>query len=316
MKATKFLPLLLIAPLLAGCGKSVKAPKFADLGSELEFAKFTEALEKANEESALMKEDKLPSLTFSSEEKILSSSKVTRHDVVTQETSRYYVDKEVYKTDTANSLMEWDVKETEDYATKDSGRVQKEKTRENYVRLFQEASIEDKKYCVKVNEKFKEYSKFTALEDEYKMADLIDDYIKTEILNEGSQLEYMMYMYAFASEEDQKDFKFYQNGKVFTLVYEHKDENKETKDSEDKVLYVVNSHALSKIQVDVTDGNLKFTSYSESSSTTEYKKELQGHLAGEVYVEEGKSSKVSTAVYKENKLKAVDLASFVEIQYL
>lgn len=41
MKKHSFLPLLLVAPLLVGCGE-VKEPKFASEGSEVDYEKFGE----------------------------------------------------------------------------------------------------------------------------------------------------------------------------------------------------------------------------------------------------------------------------------
>ena len=58
MKKTKFLPFLLVLPLLAGCDGSVSEPKFKKGGDKVEFTAFQEALDKLMKENALLKSEK------------------------------------------------------------------------------------------------------------------------------------------------------------------------------------------------------------------------------------------------------------------
>ena len=110
MKKLNILPLLLVAPLLTGCGGSVKAPKFADKGEEVAGDKFAADLLEVSSQAAFAKEDAIGSLVMKSINANSNEEKLTRENKAIQTTIEYSEDSSEMKYDATNKLVKGSAK--------------------------------------------------------------------------------------------------------------------------------------------------------------------------------------------------------------
>ena len=311
MKKLTFLPLFLVAPLLVGCGNNVKAPKFAKVGDEVAGDKFIADLTEKSSASAISKEDKLGSLVIKSVVKSVDEAKLTRADktVVSQSTT-YEEQKTDAKYDAANLLVagKTSAKATLNkktlYGTEKTNGTTKGNT------FIQQFEKDGKKYAVMGNKEAKELNKMVEFTELLPADKYFDTMMKAMIGENGEHIMDACADWSMADEEGKKNFKFYENGNIFTVEYKRVIENEEHKNGEDKVDKVTNATYSYKAQIDLTDGAWKAMYYSEAEEKVEYKLNSGSNLEGEVKVTKGKSSEEVEVNSKDVKLKAVDVSKY------
>lgn len=310
MKKLKFLPLLLVAPLLIGCN-NVKSPKFADNGEEVAGDKFMADLAEKSLATAYNKEDALPSLAVKSKRSSKEYSARTRKDAGFKASyERNYSTTTSMKYDAANVLMDGKVssktkrKEVSNYGKE----IGNEKESRNM--FYQEFAKGDKKYLVMGTKEEKKLQAISQVTEENPASKVMDMFVKTAVASQGSDLNNLLNAYAGSTEEEQKNYKFYENGNIFTVEYKYSVENEESKDGEDKVIYVTNASYYKKAQVDLTDGKWKALFWNESSVKQEYKQDYGIYFEGDVYESKDLTSEETIAEYKDAKLKAQDVSGY------
>ncbi len=312
MKKIKFLPLFLVAPLLVGCN-NVKQPKFAKEGDAVEFDKFADDLSKKSAEASFAKEAKLGSLVFKSTNQSSEESKRTRSDkTVVNQSSDFEETKTDGKYDANNLLISAKGSTKQNEQSKSLYGTSKTSLKSNSETFVQEFSKEDKKYVVTGNKKAKELQKMVELSDLVKAEDYFDLMMKALVANGGSRIQAACEAYALADEEAKKNYKFYENGDIFTVEFKEVVENEEHKNGEDKVEYVVNGSDSFKIQIDLTEGKWKSKYYRETSEKIEHKLDHGSYLEGEVTESLIKASEDVEINSKDVKLKAVDVSKYKE----
>lgn len=318
MKAKKLLPLLLVAPLLASCGGSKKVnPKFAKEGDKVELAAFNTAMNDAAKEGefVLKSEEgyKLPSLVWTTESQSSSDESVTRGKKAISENNSYSESKYEGQYDSQNALYARSGKSSSTASQKTTSGLNVSQTTSGKVKTMRQAqSVDGKDYMVLANEVSKEYSKVTELSESVTASSYLQSYIKGQF----SWAEMGIALLAAVAETEQYApyTSLYQNGKAFTVVYDKLEENVETKDIEEKVVYTTTTHTYYKYQLDYSKADVvKCVSYEEVEKTVTYAQDEDEYAKGDVYKKVTKSYSVDVATKKEVSLKAVDLASFTKL---
>jgi len=315
---SKFLFLVLAVPLLAGCGNKVKEPKFAALGEEKAIDAFEEAIEKSlPEDHELVKDDVLGSLVIKAKGASLNSAKHSRGKTVTYEKVTTGKSTEQIDYDATNVLLRDKGENVSKAVEKDAWGKVTTTNKTTTDAMMQEHKVKDVRYAIAVNNVVKEYSPIKVLVDDAKMVDYLSGNIKMAVLMTLSMPVYQeMENYASADEEEQKNYKFYQNGNIFSVVYESKFENKEVKNlTDDSIRCVGSGSEVRKVQVDFTAGAYSLVTYSKQEGKYDYKTAYETYAVGDVYEYEVASSNEFKATRKEPGLKAIDLAKYAAIGF-
>lgn len=315
---SKFLFLVLAVPLLAGCGNKVKEPKFAALGEEKTIDAFEEAIEKSlPEDHELMKDDVLGSLVMKTKGASLNSAKHSRGKTVTDENVTTSKSTEQIDYDATNVLLRDKSESVSKEVEKDAWGKVTTTNKTTTDAMMQEHKAKDVSYAIAVDNLVKEYSPVQTLSEDVKLIDYLSENVKMIILWELSMSIYQeMASYASADEEEQKNYKFYQNGNIFSVVYESKFENKEVKNlTDDTIRCVGNGSEVRKVQVDFTAGAYSLVTYSKQEGKYDYKTAYESYAVGDVYEYEVASSSEFKATRKEPGLKAIDLAKYTAVGF-
>ena len=314
MKKIKFLPLLLVAPLLTGCGNNVKAPKFDKAGEEVAADKFAADLDEKYTAASFAKEDKLGSLVLKSKVADQQITKDVRADkLVIEDFNEYYEQNTTLKYDAANSLASADISINGKSTEKTQYGKTTGKAAQKDTMFIQKYSKDGSDYAVRGSKKAKELQNPTPLTEVMPMDVYCDTMVKMSLASQGADVSDAIAAYMGASEEERKNYKFYENGNIFTVEYAKTIEAQEHKNAEDKVDYVTSGSQNYKVQIDLTDGKWKSKLYREVISKTEYKLIVDEHLEGEVIEDKRLSSQDVTAELKDVKLKAVDVSGYKEV---
>jgi len=312
MKKTKFLSLLVLAPLMTGCGNNVKAPEFAAYGKKISYDAFSAALLKFKSETVLYKdakskigsfEYKILSQSLSTEEKTRGKEKLIDNSTFTETKGNggYCKENLVMKGETSSKTVE---------STKNKDGSSSSEASSTGSSFIQPAKIGKKSYAVVVDTKAKTYIPQSVIDKDHKDADVMDgiakDVVKSlDSLSTGFIFVYEMYKFMG---EDLSVFSFHQNNKIFTC------EMKETAEDEtkvdDKVMYKTKSEFKWTIQIDTTEGKWSTKSYQESVETEEVKNNYNSRVAGDKKVEKSISSYEASATLKAFNAKAVDVSKY------
>ncbi len=318
-KLTKILPFILIAPVLVGCGKNVKSPKFADLGNKLEAAAWTEAAQKVILDSSLSKEDFLPSHVLKMERK----QRVQQKTVFNKKTIFQYDDflsaSSNAKYDADNVLMSGSYQDETKFNIKDKHGKETENSKSKDTFNYQQTRVDDKDYVVYASNKFKEYNPVGEISEDNSAKKILDGEVKSTIYSGlTDSLSYYYDEYDSGSDEQKKLYSFYQNGNVFTIVYDY---------HSGVVEFTVGGKVIAKsqentkiiIQADFTEGKFKSVYYLESTDVYDYLEDYQSngrfYPKGSHFERKDNSSEVSTAVAKSVKVKAVKLDKYAKIGF-
>ena len=308
-KTTKFLSFLLFAPLLTGCGNGVKAPKFAKYGDEVKFDKFYENLNAAFNKSTLLSEKKtLGSVQMKGEYAELEGSKITRAKKTYSETSALDQTKYESKVDVDNSIYELKSEHVETQVSKKAaGETSKESDSVMSV-TYQVATINKQKWLVGAVHETKEYGKEELIEG-VKEKTFFDNIGKGAILL-GLQecISSIEMQYDGETEEGKKDYKFYQNGNIYTVEMNWQEEHE---NKEDDVVYSKEKSTCKWIvQLDLSEGKWSGKEYLDSKTVTEYKKAYGQFVEGDVLEETGVRKQEFSSQTKKLNLKAQDLSKY------
>lgn len=302
-----FLPLILVVPLLVGCGE-LKEPKFADFGNEVDCATFNEHFQTALSEFDYYKDDKVGSTHIEVNQQIFGYAKQTVGKEVLMEEKEEVNSATKMQSDVDHLIGHSDEVTKVKVTVKAPGTklTSNSKKKESY--HVQEGTHEDKKYCIMVDQKMNRHTGLIELSDSISMADALDMAVKSNFLEYYYIIQARITAYSSASEEEQAKYHFYESGKIFSIKYEDKVENKESKNAEDQVYAVENSSSMRKWQIDLTPGgNFEYKFYEEGKETVEYKLNYgSSHAQGEVIEELFKESEVVSAKQKKANLKATD----------
>lgn len=309
MKKTKFLSLLLFAPLLASCGGKVKAPKFLDKGKEIKKADFVVALNKVFDKASFNDTTKkLGQGEFKYETTVRDFNETLRGKKSLSKFTELEKTAEDHKYDPKQLVDRYtfryeDKVVKEDAAGKD---VSNAKTKADCA--YQYAKVGKKEYIVTVSGNEKAYVK----EYEASKADIETgfDFSAKSYANSAFEEVYNMIDEYDAKEgEALKDYKFYKNGNVFTIeqnteiTVEHKED--------EKVDYVTVSKITQIAQIDATEGKWASKFYYHEESDREFKLNAGQFAAGDVYHSEYDIVYEVSYEVKEVKVEKFDLKDFV-----
>jgi hypothetical protein len=316
MKKSKLLLLVLVAPLLTGCGKSVKAPKFAKEGESVSGEKFVEDFVKAYESCAFAKEDALGSLEIESSMAMSQEGKVTRGKTVIEEGGYYISSTGKAQYDAAKSIYSSVAKMTTEQSSKSVAGKSTIKDVEKQDESYEPAQVSGANYVVLVDNVAKEYEPAALLEGDATAAKWVDAKVKSDASKVVSMMAMAIEEYAVETDEEEKaKYKFFESGNIFTLTYSDKVENKEIKDGEDKVIRVENGSTEYKFQLDFTAGKLAYKYWMSSSEKVEYKAASSEYGVGDISESSIKYSGDTKLNNKDLKLKAASLDKYTKLGF-
>ena len=316
MKKLNFLPLLLVAPLLVGCGSGVKAPKFADKGEEVAGDKFAADFLEVSSQAAFAKEDALGSLVLKSKAKYSNEEKLVRESKAIETLKETENDTSELKYDAANLLVQGVSKGSgKGTQTTITGKGSGSTKSSSHV-YIQEFTKGENKYVVMGEEEGKTINAIAPVTELTPTNKIIDGYMKEGIATQGWYVTEAVTLYAAADETEKANYHFYENGKIFTVVYKQVVEAKEHKNGDDQVDYVTSSDISYTAQLDLTDGAWRQKYYREEITKTEYKIEgtYSGNFrfVGDAFEKKVLRSEDVAADYKDVKLKAADFSGYTD----
>lgn len=316
----KIIPLMLVLPLLAGCGKNVKvkAPKFADMGSELEVEKFGEEFEKAQADSELSKEDLLPSSLFKSSSASVSKDEWLRGKNSIRTSKSGSKSEATTKIDMRNVVIASEGKSNSFYEAKSADASYSDESKSKTKATVQEHKGEKYSHLAMVNQLDKTYYSVTAIPEDKDAKWQLDQQARGLVSSFASAISSIIQYFPYMPEEQQAKYKFYQSDKVFTMTYEEKVENEETKNLKDEVVYVTNSSASIKYQLDFTDGKMAYRQYNKSEKKIEYKMEVESqdeiYAKGDIVTSSSEQAVEVSYTHDDSvKASAVDLKGYTAL---
>jgi hypothetical protein len=312
MKKIKLLPLLAVIPMLASCGGKPAKPKFAKFGDVITAEEFDTKCEAARKKTVLVL-DLLPagiskkSSVEYTETVHNRNKKALSSDVHVKESN------DELKHDVKNAVVEGKAtsKDTRNIKTKATSSSTNENKSSAYT--IQETKIDDNKFVVTAYKKSKQFEKISKITDGLNTAKTILDDLVRDFLDDGETEVYgLRSAYAIASEEGKKNYKFYQNDKIFTIEFK-KDIDEEYKPA-DKVLYVDKGTEEKVIQIELDKDKLSYKFWHLKEYEREYKSDYSSDQAkGDVSKYVTREVKEGTWQRKDVTLKALDLANFTKV---
>ena len=318
MKKIKLLALLAVVPMLASCGGKPSKPKFADVGKEVKFEKFTEDGEKAYMKMDFMKEKALGSGILKGKSQVYISTKGVARGLefsfIQKESEQIEA-----KYDQKNAIIQTSTKK-EGGAAYDNvfapGHIMEGSDSESSTVSLQFSKVDKKNSIVSATKEAKEYSVEYEIKDLKEAQKHFDGEMKGRLLNVLAQFGDAISEYNSASEKEQKYYKFYENGNIFTI--EASIEENESHKVDGKVDYVVNGKSEVKYQIDFTNGKFKSVAWGSIESTIEFKKDTeyngQSFKAGDKMVSDTKMASEESFTAKDLTLKAFNLSDYTRIQ--
>ena len=309
MKKTKFLSLLVFAPLLASCGAGkFDEPKFAKYGDEVKAEKFGKAFDDILKKSSLNKKAKLGSLFMSKRDVYYSSSDVVRNKKSIKGGSMGQAEVSEISYDSKNVIAK--NVETDEYVQKEYALSGEEvaETSMKSTNQQQVSKVKGKSSLVSIDEDTKTYSVIYEVDKDNVPANDFDAQFKSYLSGqiESSYVTFAL-SYEAADAKEKKNYKFYQNGNVFTMEFQDSQEVEEEN-------YKGSSSEKWTIQLDLTEGkwNLKslYVHEAEVEVTKDYYQGSNKFIKGDILKEKEMSIEDAKAEQKDIKLNALDLANY------
>ena len=319
MKLKRLLPLVLIAPLLASCsGEKVNEPKFESYSNKVEYASYKEALTNA-----------ISSINVAKEDASLNSSEVSMLTAYEQSTKANFQcgvdtygfekEEEKYEYDANNHLAKELTKFEEEASIKLGDDYESNKhTYTEYESHYQNETVEEVNSIVRLEAKSKKFGVISPV-----IADYAKEFEAIAILAVRSMLNFEDLMcpdYETLPDEEKAKLSFYQDDKVFTVIYENKMEEKmfDTSDPT-KEIGVEKIDAIAKIQGRVEENKVELRYYSDSSHLREYSVSgsvnIMGddfaYKAGETYEVHQKAASEIKFAEKDVSLSKEDISQYV-----
>ena len=302
---------MLVAPLLTGCGSGkVKAPKFAKEGESVSGDKFVEDIGKAFSSSAIAQEAALGSAVVNYKIQMSDEVGVERDKKSFSKTASYNEQGIKLEYDAANSIIKMNSKAAVKESEKTKHGTTTTSGKQNQVASYEAAQVAGANYIVNVNQTGKEYQKIILIEGEVTAAKYDDMMLKTMVGSLINEYAFSASSWDAMTDEEKAEYKFYENGNIYTYEYEHKVENEETKDAEDKVVKIDSERTYSKVQIDFTAGKMAIRGYEEAETTTVYKQNYGSYAAEDIVKEKQLQSVDASYTDKDVKLKSTDLSKF------
>ena len=305
MKKVRFIPLFALTALLSGCslfgGGAGKTPKFDKEGDEVKYAKFTEALTEAYQDSELYDTDsKLGDRVIKSSTSYSESRTVKRGKKEVNKSTGT----QTYKAESQFDYGNLTGKETAERKYTEKSTTQEgsgsSTSNEKLEYHYQFEKVDGTKSLVMANAKTKEYRSYQSVPSSKDEEDVFDSMVRSSI----SYVSYVFEAYLPSSSSAAEDYLFYNNNDlIFTYSY-----NDETSDKSD--YYNVETTSKIKAQVDLTDKKQACRLSYEVTTVYTYKKDYNGYLEDDVVTSESKRYAEFTVNSKDVNLKAVDIDDY------
>ena len=245
MNKIKFIPVLALTALLAGCSLfDGKAPKFADAGEEVEYSYFYDQCMAEIRDSEISDQDvKLTDRVVKYSSYYMQKNVLKRDNKEISKTenttsrkseSQYDVDNAVGKITAENKLS------YKGNGPEGSGSYSTTEKRENYYQFEKESGI---KYLIYANAKTKEYNRQEQVTSSRKQDDIFDDLIRAELVSMVSDF----YNYVPSSFGNAKDCLFYIKDNSLFTISKTKEETIKNSD------YNLVAKTKLKVQINTTD---------------------------------------------------------------
>ena len=245
MNKIKFIPVLALTALLAGCSLfDGKAPKFADAGEEVEYSYFYDQCMAEIRDSEISDQDvKLTDRVVKYSSYYMQKNVLKRDNKEISKTenttsrkseSQYDVDNAVGKI-TAENKMSY-----KGNGPEGSGSYSTTEKRENYYQFEKESGI---KYLIYANAKTKEYNRQEQVTSSRKQDDIFDGLIRAELVSMVSDF----YNYVPSSFGNAKDCLFYIKDNSLFTISKTKEETIKNSD------YNLVAKTKLKVQINTTD---------------------------------------------------------------
>ena len=332
MKKIKLLPLLLAAPLLVGCGAKPSEPKFVEMSKKelVTGDKFGVDFEAAFLKSEFGVAKLLPSSVLKIESKIYNEQSIDFDGKTIAKGTTGINAKAEAKYDKANKVISVVESEEDSSSAKTSEGSSGGSLSYKSTTYYQEAKVNKEKYVVAANKEEKTIANYQKL-GEKKAQEVVDGKMKglaSEWANgyycEGVYSLYEIYMDAVydGDTKEAAKYKFYEKGKIFTIEYSSEVKKEDVKYYE-TVVGKKYSKVFKKVQIDLTVGKEKATSWSTEEESIEIKKDYYEydfysgtattHYKGNTEKSLSQSSEVVTFEHKDVNVKPLDISKFVQV---
>ena len=305
MNKLKFIPVLAVAALLSACGGnsvSVKAPKFAKVGNEVEATKFAEDAMKALEEFDFMKsEEALGSKILDTKNSTERTNKLTRNKKVVSEYSYQQVSNQKGEFDAKNHVAKVANVANTAILDKDTNGTYEEKESQKANVYLQEVTYEDEKYMGAVVQEEKIVQVLAKETTEFTIANIYEELSRGSYASALDVSTAMMFLsqIEYIDAEELSHFKFYENGSN-TFTVEYSDEDEDDVNADETVVGKKVETFTQKFQYVIKGSSISYAFLEEEISTVTYSADYEQYYAGDVYEEAEKSYK--EASYKDGKV--------------
>ena len=331
MKNYKLIPLLAVSIFLAGCNvtKGAKAPSFAKLGNEVEYADWIEQFNQPDLLGAWSNpsEQHIPSVVATIKQYGYQKTKIVSNKKVVESENDEGSQTGTFKTDMNNLRLSIAMEEKSSSERKLENRVIKQSENQKYdvsVQIGKAQVGDEQQDCIlNIDNRGKQYSIMTpagsldAQQRKTAFENLVMSFFSNAIF--PSSFGNILENYPNMTVEQQSKYKFYVNGKIFTIV--SSDSFAELGDFSGTIVNSLTKVETSeKYQLDATKGeSFKFKSASEAVFETEY---LGDFYDNNTYVTrkigdkgEGKYAEYYDVDFKAQdvKLNEVDLSNYTFI---
>ena len=280
MKQIKYIPLLLIVGLVSACNfnSTVSAPKFKNLGDKIEDTVFLE------EVGAIY--DKLDvndsTMDFVSRE-VKGTTSTYNETKITREKKDIYVSKEtVIEKQTGkfcfNSSILDSTRNTKTNTSLKSVTENRESSNVEDVKASHEPlSYNDQAYFASIDKTEKVVTltiKTTELTPASFYARMITAALENSLCG-VSTLKSILNNYPYEGEEGKKNYSFFKNDSMYTVVYQEKDTGSFQEDG--KVIYKYESNKIKEYQYEFNGEDIKYRSLEETTTSTDYYETYSGY---------------------------------------
>lgn len=302
MNKIKFIPVLALTALLAGCSLfDGKAPKFADAGEEVEYSYFYDQCMAEIRDSEISDQDvKLTDRVVKYSSYYMQKNVLKRDNKEISKTenttsrkseSQYDVDNAVGKITTENKMS------YKGNGPEGSGSYSTTEKRENYYQFEKESGI---KYLIYANAKTKEYNRQEQVTSSRKQDDIFDDLIRAELVSMVSDF----YNYVPSSFGNAKDCLFYIKDNSLFTISKTKEETIKNSD------YNLVAKTKLKVQINTTDKKQSLKISSEVQNEYVYLKNGSSVREKDVVTENIVNYVEYTFTGKTVNLSAIDASDY------
>lgn len=319
MKLRKILPLVLVAPLLASCGSGLKVeePSFDAYANKVEHAAYFEALQAAMNESVFVKADKIGSL----EAKVTHGKKTDyKYDGVENAPKIYMAGLETgdLKYDSVNLILQSNMEASSESEMAGFGSSDVTNSKTVMKNQAQKDTVKEVESSVSYDLEAGTYSVGSPVVD---WASELDTMVKGTIVSQINLIELSVSNYDTMSDEEKAKYSFYQDDKVFTVVYETSSEYKfyDAGSEEEKEIGKFAEKQVKKLQINLSSSNMRYVTSDVSTMSGEVT--ADGKLFSEVGVLNVKAGnkieakqeeyKETTVEFKDVSIEKLDITKFV-----